>query len=123
MKAALGPNIKVSLPQAFHFDKKQSHTILVKAVSTDIKQEEFESMLTQNKTTFAKVERFVSKRSGTPLSMFLVELKEAAKAEALIAKKPSLSKIWNAFQVRGGNVTIVKVSDTRHKTVESNVFV
>ena len=37
MKAALGPNVKVSLPQAFHSTKKQSHKILVKGVSTNIK--------------------------------------------------------------------------------------
>ena len=44
-------------------------------------------MLTQNKTIFAKAERFISKRSGTALPMFLAELKEAATAKALIAKK------------------------------------
>ena len=73
---------------------------LVKGVSTDIKQEEFENMLAQNKTTFAKVERFISK-SGTPLPMFLAELKEPAMAEALNCKKPSLPKIWHDFQGRG----------------------
>ena len=86
MKAALGPNVKVSLPQAFHSARKQSHKVLVKGVLTDIKQEEFENMLTQNKITLAKAERFISKRSGTPLLMFLAELKEAATADALIAK-------------------------------------
>ena len=39
MKAALGLNVKVSLPQAFHSSKMQSHKVLVKGVSTDIKQE------------------------------------------------------------------------------------
>ena len=43
-------------------------------------------MLTQNKIIFVKAECFISKRSGMPLPMFLVELKEAAIAEALIAK-------------------------------------
>ena len=71
----------------FTLPKKQGHKVLIKGVSTNIKQEEFENMLTQNKITFAKVERFISKRSGTPLPMFLVELKEAATAKALIAKK------------------------------------
>ena len=55
----------------------------------------FENILTQNKITFAKAERFISKRSGKPLPMFLVELKEDAMAKALIAKELSLSKIWH----------------------------
>ena len=76
MNAALGPNVKVSLPQTFHSARKQSHKVLVKGVSTDIKQEEFENMLTQNKTTFAKAERFISKRSGMPLPMFSEGLTE-----------------------------------------------
>ena len=54
MKAALGQNVKVTLQQAYHSAKKQSHKVFVKGVSTDIKQEEFENMLTQSKTTFAK---------------------------------------------------------------------
>ena len=62
MKAALGPNVKVSLPRAFQSAKKQSHKVLVKSVSIDIKQEEFENMLTQNKITFAKAERFIGKK-------------------------------------------------------------
>ena len=35
MKVALGPNVKVSLPQAFHSAKKQSHKVLVKGISTN----------------------------------------------------------------------------------------
>ena len=73
IKAALDPNVKVSLPQAFHSVKKQIHKVLVKGISTDIKQEEFENVLTQNKTTFAKAERFISKRNGMSFPMFLVD--------------------------------------------------
>ena len=62
MKAALGPNVKVSLPQACQSAKKQSQKVLIKGVSTDIKQEEFENMLTQSKSTFAKAKRFISKK-------------------------------------------------------------
>ena len=75
---------------------------MVKGVSTDIKQEEFENMLIQNKTTFPKAERFISKRSSMPLPMFLVELKEIAMAEALSsAKNLVCQKIWHDFQGRG----------------------
>ena len=56
--------------------------------------EELENMLTQNKITFAKAERFISKRMR-----FCHEI--TAMAEALIAKKLSLSKIWHDFQGRG----------------------
>ena len=52
MKAALGPNGKVSLPQAFHSAKKQSHKVLVKGVSTDIKQEEFENVMIDPKQNY-----------------------------------------------------------------------
>ena len=44
MKAASGPNVRVSLPKAFHSARKQSHKVFVKGVSTNIKQEEFENM-------------------------------------------------------------------------------
>ena len=54
MKAALGPNVKVSLAQLFHSAKKLSHKVLAKGILTDIKQEEFENMLTQNKTNLCQ---------------------------------------------------------------------
>ena len=75
MKAALDPDVKVSLPRAFHSAKNHGQKVLVKGVSPDIKQEEFENMLTQNKITFAKAESFISKRSDMSLPMFLVDLK------------------------------------------------
>ena len=91
MKAALDPNVKVSLPQAFHSAKKQSHKVLVKGISTDIKH--------PKQTNFAKAECFIGKRSGMPLPMFLVELKEAATAEARIAKKIVCQESGMIFKV------------------------
>ena len=83
----------------YHSAKQQSHKVSVKVVSTDIKQEEFENMLTENKITFAKAERFISKRSGTLLPMCLVELKEAATVEAPIAENLVCQKSGMIFMV------------------------
>ena len=75
------------------------HKVLVKGVSTDIQQEEFENMLTQNKITFAEAARFISKRSHMHFPSVLVELNEAATAEALIAKKLVCQKSGMVFKV------------------------
>ena len=92
MKAALGPNVKVSLPKAYHTAKAQNYKVLIKGVSADIKREEFENMLNHNKITFAKAESFISKRNGMPLPLFLIELKEAATAGTLTVIKLGLPK-------------------------------
>ena len=56
MKAALGQNVKVSLPKAFQINKQQTKSLSVKGVPTDISDSEFKEFLDLNKITFAKAE-------------------------------------------------------------------
>ena len=41
MKAALGQNVKVSLPKAFQINKQQTKSLAVKGVPSDISDSEF----------------------------------------------------------------------------------
>ena len=41
MKAALGKNVKVSLPKAFQTSKSQNKILAIKIVPTDITENEF----------------------------------------------------------------------------------
>ena len=85
MKAALGKNVKVSLPKAFHA-KKENKTLAVKGVPTDITETEFQEFLNLNKINFAKAERIKSKKDGRVLPMFRLEINDPTEAEALLSK-------------------------------------
>ena len=45
MKAALGKNVKISLPKAFQINNEQTNSIAVKGVPTDITDNEFKEFL------------------------------------------------------------------------------
>ena len=62
MKAALGKNVRISLPKAFQTKKDQPKNLAVKGVPTDITDDEFKEFLDLNKITYAKAERLKSKR-------------------------------------------------------------
>ena len=55
MKAALGKNVKISLPKAFQISKEQTKSLAVKGVPTDITDNEFKELLDLNKISYAKV--------------------------------------------------------------------
>ena len=96
MKAASDPDVKVSLPRAFHSEvTKFCQRYIDWYITTRIWK-----YADPKQNYLCKAERFISKRSSTPLPVFLVDLNEAATAEALTAK-PSCSKIWHDFQGRG----------------------
>ena len=61
MKAALGKNVKVSLPKAFQTNKTQAKSLAIKGVKTDIMGKEFIEFLDLNKINYAKAERLKSK--------------------------------------------------------------
>ena len=63
MKAALGQNVKVSLPKAFQTNKQQTKSLAVKGVPSDISDSEFKEFLGLNKINFAKAERLKAKRT------------------------------------------------------------
>ena len=50
MKAALGKNVKISLPKAFQTNKDQPKSLVVKGVPTDITDGELKESLNLNKT-------------------------------------------------------------------------
>ena len=86
MKAALGKNVKVSLPKAFQTKKVQTKSLAVKRLPTDITDSEFQEFLYLNKISYAKAERLKSKKDGRVLPIFQLEIKDPTKAEALISQ-------------------------------------
>ena len=86
MKAALGQNVKVSLPKAFQTNKQQTKWLAVEGVPTDISDSEFKESLDLNKITFAKAECLKSKKDGRVLPIFRLEIRDPTEAEALISQ-------------------------------------
>ena len=74
MKACLGRNLKISLPNAYQ-NKEKSETLIVKGVLTEFTNEEFKKVLDHNKIKHAKAERMKSRRDGRMLQMFQIEFK------------------------------------------------
>ena len=86
MKAALGQNVRVSLPKAYQTIKQKNKSLVVKGVPTDLTDAEFKEFLDLNKISYAKAERYKSKRDGRILPMFQLEISDPAEAEALISQ-------------------------------------
>ena len=74
MKAALGKNVKISLPKAFQTGKEQTKSLAVKGVPTDITDDEFKEFLDLNKIFYAKAERLKSKKNGRVPQCFVLRL-------------------------------------------------
>ena len=98
MKACLGKNLKISLPRAYQNHTK-SKTLVVKGVPTEFTDEEFKQVLDHNKINHAKAERMQSKRDGTKLQMFQLELSDSAEAEALISSNLTCPQTGIIFKV------------------------
>ena len=62
MKAALGKNVRISLPKAYQINKSQNKCLAVKGVPTDISEADFLDFLDLNKISYAKAERLKSKK-------------------------------------------------------------
>ena len=86
MKAALGKNVKISLPKAFQTSNVQTKSLVIKGVPTDIKNIEFKEFLDLNKITYANAERLKSKKDGRVLPIFRLETNDPTEAEALISQ-------------------------------------
>ena len=85
MKAALGKNVKVSLPKAYQTSKSQNKILAIKGISTDITENEFKEFLDLNKINYAKAECLKSKRwQGLPI--FELEITDPDEAEALLSQ-------------------------------------
>ena len=83
MKAALGKNVKVSLPKAFQANKTQTKNLVTKGVPTDITDKEF---LDLNKINHTKAECLKSKKDGRVLPIFQLEINDPTKSEALLSQ-------------------------------------
>ena len=59
---------------------------MVKGVPTDLTHEEFKEFLDLNKISYAKAERYKSKKDGRVLPMFQLEISDPAEAEALLSQ-------------------------------------
>ena len=84
MKAALGRQVKVSLPKAFQTSKAQNKVLRVNGDPTDITEAEFKEFLDLNKISYAKAERLKSKKDGRVLPIFQREINDSAETEALL---------------------------------------
>ena len=131
MKAALGKNVRVSLPKAYQTTKQKNTCLVVKGVPTYLTDEEFKEFLDLNKISYAKAERYKSKRDGRILPMFQLEISDPAEAEALLSQnlmcnviqvQPELYTRWRNFtsQFRSDSASTVSVLVTRLKTVNPN---
>ena len=56
MKAALGKNVRISLPKAYQISRKQNKCLAVKGVPTDIPEDDFKEFLDLNKISYAKAQ-------------------------------------------------------------------
>ena len=56
-EAALGKNVRVSLPKAYQTTQTKKKCLAVEGVPTDITENEFKEFLDLNKITYAKAER------------------------------------------------------------------
>ena len=86
MKAALGKNVRVSLFKAYQTAKQKNKCLVVKGVLTDITDEDFKEFLDLNKISYAKAERYKSKKDGRVLPMIQLEISDPAEAEALLSQ-------------------------------------
>ena len=124
MKAALGKNVRVSLPKAYQITQNQNKCLVVKGVPTDITETDFKEFLDLNKICYAKAERLKSKKDGRVLPIFQLEVSDPAEAEALLTQNlmrnvTGLYTRWKNFAspFRFGSASTASVSDIWHKTV------
>ena len=124
MKACVGQDVSASLLKAYQTVKAASKTLVVKGVPTEVPKKDFKEFLDINKRIYAKDERLTSKENDRVLQMFTLEIKDEAKAEALISQKSNLSHHrynhrWRIFgpQFQYGSARIAKISTIRQKQV------
>ena len=98
MRAALGKNVKVSLPKAFQ-TKTQSKSLAIKGVPTDITDQEFLEFLDLNKINYAKAERLISKNNGRVLPIFKLEINDPTEAEAFISQNLACNVTGKVYRV------------------------
>ena len=86
MKAALGQNVKITLPKAYQINRTQNKCFAIKGVPTDLTDDEFREFLNLNKINYAKADRLKSKKDGRVLPIFQLEISDPDEAEALLSQ-------------------------------------
>ena len=86
MKAALGKNVRISLPKAYQISQKQNKCLAVKGVPTDLTETNFKEFLDLNKICYAKAECLKSKKDGRVLPIFQLELSDLLKPRLYFLK-------------------------------------
>ena len=114
MKAALGINVRISLPKAYQISQKQSKCLAVKRVPTDMTETDFKEFLDLNKVCYAKAERLESKKDGRVLPIFQLEVSDPAEAEALLSQNLMCNVtgiVYKVEEFRFGSASTANVSD------------
>ena len=88
MKAALGQNVKITLPKAYQINITQNKSLAIKGVPTDLMDDEFREFLNLNKINYAKADHLKSKKDGRVLPIFQLEISDPDEAEALLSQNP-----------------------------------
>ena len=99
MKAALGKNVRISLPKAYQINSSQNKCLAVKGVPTDISEADFLDFLNLNKISYAKAEHLKSKKDGRVLPIFKLEVSDPAEAEALVSQNLMCNVTGIVYQV------------------------
>ena len=103
VKAALGKNVRVSLPKAYQITKQKNKCLVVKGVPSDLTDKDFKEFLDLNKISYAKAERYKSKIDDRVLPMFQLEISDPAEAEALLSQNINVQCHRNCVQ--GGRIS------------------
>ena len=93
MKAALGKNVKVSLPKAFQTKKKDKQKVFL------WKDSEFQEFLNLNRIIYTKRERLRNEKDGRVLSIIQLEINDPTEAEALIFQNLACNVTGIAYKV------------------------
>ena len=101
MKAALGKNVKDSLPKAFQTKNTQNKILAIKKVPTDITDDEFREFLDLNQINYAKADRLKSKKDGRVLPIFQLEINDPDEAEALLSQNLMCNVTGIVYKVEG----------------------
>ena len=72
---------------------------MVKGVPTDLTEEDFKEFPDLHKISYAKAERYKSKKDGRVLPMFQLEISDPAEAEALLSQNLICNVTGIAYKV------------------------
>ena len=110
MKAALGKNVRISLPKVYQILQKQNKCLVAKGVPTDLTEADLTEFFDLNKISYAKAERLKSKKDGGVLPIFQLD---PAEAEALLSQNRMCNVTGILYKVE----EFCQPISVRHKTV------